>query len=143
MALPQHNHLLLNGFTHNPPRNEEATIAWMEGFIKAIDMKILQGPFASYVDVEGNRGLTCVAMIETSHVAMHVWDEPVPAKVQFDLYTCGSLPEVHTLTQIVDFLQLEDYEYMILEREHGFNVVSSKAIHGKSGLTLFDETGSV
>lgn len=143
MALPQHNHLLLNGFTHNPPRNEEATIAWMEGFIKSINMKILQGPFASYVDVEGNRGLTCVAMIETSHVAMHVWDEPVPAKVQFDLYTCGSLPEVHTLTQIVDFLQLDDYEYMILERESGFNVVNRRVSTRDDAPALFDETGSV
>lgn len=143
MALPQHNHLLLNGHTLNPPRNEEATIAWMEGFIKSIDMKILQGPFASYVDVEGNRGLTCVAMIETSHVAMHVWDEPVPAKVQFDLYTCGSLPEVHTLAQIVDYLQLEDYEYMVLEREKGFNTISKRSFYSDDTQLLLDDTGSV
>jgi S-adenosylmethionine/arginine decarboxylase-like enzyme len=95
----------------------------MAEFVKKIGMKTLQGPFASYVDVEGNKGLTCVVMIETSHIAMHVWDEPVPAKIQFDLYTCGTLEEDFALQNIIDFLKLENYEYMVLERESGFNIV--------------------
>ena len=27
----------------------------------------------------GNRGITAVAIIETSHITMHIWDEPNPA----------------------------------------------------------------
>ena len=121
--MPLHNHLLLNGYTYSPPTSCEDTVAWMAEFVKKIGMKILQGPFASYVDVEGNKGLTCVVMIETSHIAMHVWDEPVPAKIQFDLYTCGTLEEDFALQNIIDFLKLENYEYMVLERESGFNIV--------------------
>ena len=30
-----------------------------------------------------------VAIIETSHIAMHIWDEPKPALMQFDVYSCG------------------------------------------------------
>jgi S-adenosylmethionine/arginine decarboxylase-like enzyme len=26
---------------------------------------------------QGNRGITAISVIETSHIAMHVWDEPV------------------------------------------------------------------
>ena len=37
----------------------------------------------------GNRGVTAFAIIETSHIAMHIWDEPNPALVQLDVYTCA------------------------------------------------------
>ena len=30
----------------------------------------------STVHMPGNRGITAVAIIETSHIAMHIWDEP-------------------------------------------------------------------
>ena len=125
--MPLHNHLLLNGYTYSPPTRSEDLVAWMTEFVKKIGMKILQGPFASYVDVEGNKGLTCVVMIETSHIAMHIWDEPVPAKIQFDLYTCGTLEEDFALQNIIDFLKLENYEYMVLERETGFNILKEES----------------
>ncbi len=90
MAL--HNHVLINGFTLLPPTDEKQTIAWMQKLVDSIGMKTIQGPFASYVTKEGNRGLTATVMIETSHIAMHVWDESDPAFMQFDLYTCSTLP---------------------------------------------------
>jgi hypothetical protein len=58
MAL--HNHLLVNGWTLNPPKEEQVLIDWMRDLVESIDMKILQGPFSSYVTKEGNRGLTAV-----------------------------------------------------------------------------------
>ena len=48
MAL--HNHILLNGYVNNPPTNEEETIAWMKQLVSDIDMKIIQGTYASYVN---------------------------------------------------------------------------------------------
>ena len=65
MAL--HNHILVNGYVTNPPTSEEETIEWMKKLVSDIDMKIIQGPYASYVSKEGNRGLTATVMIETSH----------------------------------------------------------------------------
>ncbi len=83
--MPLHNHLLVNGWTLNPPTDETLVINWMRELVESIDMKVIQGPYASYVTAEGNRGLTAVVMIETSHIAMHVWDETDPGFIQFDL----------------------------------------------------------
>ena len=62
---------------------------WLEEFIGFIGMKIMMGPYVAYCENEGNRGITGIAVIETSHIAMHVWDEPVPAMMQLDVYSCA------------------------------------------------------
>lgn len=121
MAL--HNHLLVNGYALIPPTNEGKTIEWMKNLVQSIDMKIIQGPFASYVTKEGNRGLTAIVMIETSHIAMHVWDEEDPAFVQFDLYTCSTLPVEKVLKDLEDTFGLHNYQSMVLERSQGFKVI--------------------
>lgn len=121
MAL--HNHLLVNGYSLIPPTDEGKTIEWMKNLVESIDMKIIQGPFASYVTKEGNRGLTAVVMIETSHIAMHVWDEEDPAFVQFDLYTCSTLPVEKVLKNLEDTFGLHNYKSMVIERSEGFKVI--------------------
>ena len=122
MAL--HNHLLVNGYSLIPPTDEGKTIEWMKNLVESIDMKIIQGPFASYVSKEGNRGLTAIVMIETSHLAMHVWDEEDPAFVQFDLYTCSTLPVDRVLKNLEDTFGLHNYQSMVLERSSGFKVIA-------------------
>jgi S-adenosylmethionine/arginine decarboxylase-like enzyme len=123
MAL--HNHILINGRVHNPPQDIDQTIQWLRDLVDSIDMKIVQGPFASYVDKEGNRGLTAAVMIETSHIAFHVWDEETPALLQFDLYTCSTLPVPTVLTMIDEFMEFESYKYVVYERANEFNVVET------------------
>jgi S-adenosylmethionine/arginine decarboxylase-like enzyme len=120
--MPLHNHLLVNGWTLNPPTEEKVVIDWMRSLVESIDMKVIQGPYASYVTAEGNRGLTAVVMIETSHIAMHIWDENKPSKVQFDLYTCGELPVKQVLDNLESNLGLIDYTYVVLERTDGFTI---------------------
>jgi S-adenosylmethionine/arginine decarboxylase-like enzyme len=120
--MPLHNHLLVNGWTLNPPTEEKVVIDWMRSLVESIDMKVIQGPYASYVTAEGNRGLTAVVMIETSHIAMHIWDENKPSKVQFDLYTCGELPVKQVLDNLESNLSLFDYTYVVLERTDGFTI---------------------
>tara|TARA_B100000029_G_C17344859_1_gene876627 strand:- start:208 stop:534 length:327 start_codon:yes stop_codon:yes gene_type:complete len=102
----------------------------MMELIENIGMKLLKGPYADYVTKEGNRGLTCVAIIETSHLAMHVWDELDPALLQLDVYTCGALD-----TQLV-FDALEQYkpvkiEWKFLDREHNLKLVEETLSSGK------------
>jgi S-adenosylmethionine/arginine decarboxylase-like enzyme len=111
----------------------------MQSLVDSINMKTIQGPYASYVTKDGNRGLTCVVMIETSHIALHIWDEPYPAEIQFDLYTCGELPEEQILRKLEDELGLTDYSYMVLERETGFNVLKQSRGGNSSTIdTLFE-----
>jgi len=126
MAL--HNHVLINGYSLLPPTNEKQTIAWMQQLVDSIGMKTIQGPFASYVTKEGNRGLTAVVMIETSHIAMHVWDETDPGFIQFDLYTCSTLPIRKVIDSLVTTFGLVSYRYKVLERSEGFKIVVEEEI---------------
>lgn len=124
MAL--HNQLLLNGHANNPIIDEQDAIDWMTNLVEEIGMNIIQGPYASYVTKEGNRGVTCVVMIETSHIALHVWDEEDPSLIQFDLYTCSTLPVEDVINNVREKFSLVDYQFMVIERSSGFKVSATQ-----------------
>lgn len=113
-----HKHLVVRAEVKNAPRDEAEIIAWISNLIRDIGMKVLIGPFAKYLDVEGNRGLTVAAIIETSHVAMHVWDETDPGLLQLDVYTCGPL-DTSVIFRYLEQFEPVRVEYKYLDREHG------------------------
>lgn len=115
-----HKHLLVNAKVHNPIKTEQEGIDFLTNLVNQIDMKIIKGPFASYVDKDGNKGLTAVVMIETSHIAFHIWDEADPSLVQFDLYTCGQLELDKVLSIFKQTFNVVNMEYVLYDREHGF-----------------------
>lgn len=115
-----HKHLLVNAKVKNPMNTEEQGVDFLNDLVKKINMKILRGPFASYVDKDGNKGLTAIVMIETSHIAFHIWDEIDPALLQFDLYTCGSLDLDKVINIISSAFSIESMEYILFDRENGF-----------------------
>lgn len=115
-----HKHLLVNAKINNPMKDEQQAIDFLNDLVKRINMKIIKGPFAHYVDAPGNEGLTAVVMIETSHIAFHIWDQPNPAMLQFDLYTCGSLDQDEVITTLADHFQLVSMDYKLFDREVGF-----------------------
>ena len=117
-----HKHLLVNAKVNKPMTTEDEAIIFLTDLVKSIDMKIIKGPFASYVEVEGNRGLTAIVMIETSHIAFHIWDEKTPAALQFDLYTCGTLNAQSVLKTIKEAFEVVEIDYLLLDREIGFSV---------------------
>jgi len=84
-----HKHLIVRAEAVSPPMDEEFLRRWLEKFIFGIGMKVMMGPYVKYSNMVGNRGITGAAIIETSHIVMHVWDEPTPALLQFDVYSCG------------------------------------------------------
>ena len=110
--MKEHKHLIVRAEVNNPPMSEEEAKKSIVELIDMIDMKLLMGPFAKYVEVEGNRGLTVASIIETSHVVLHSWDEQTPAVVQLDVYTCSCLePSV-----VFDWLQ----RYNPIKIQHKF-----------------------
>ena len=115
-----HKHLLVNARVTNPMNTEEHGIEFLKFLVDQINMKIIKGPFASYVDAEGNKGLTAIVMIETSHIAFHIWDEPNPGLLQFDLYTCGSLDLDKAISILKEYFTIESGEYVLYDRENGF-----------------------
>jgi len=118
-----HKHLLINAKIDKPFTSAYQGIDFLKELVNKIDMKIIQGPYASYVNKIGNRGLTAVVMIETSHIAFHIWDEKNPALIQFDLYTCSTLPVDRVLKNLEDTFGLHNYQSMVLERSKGFKVI--------------------
>jgi len=116
----EHKHLLLNATIKTPIKQDQEAIDFLTNLVTAIDMKIIKGPFAHYVEAEGNRGLTAIVMIETSHIAFHIWDEKQPAELKFDLYTCGSLDAGQVLQILDKQFGFSFVEWMLLDRENGF-----------------------
>ena len=82
-------------------------------------MKIMMGPYVKYCNMKGNRGITGVAVIDTSHIVMHVWDEPNPALMQFDVYSCGDFNHTDICKKIMEDFDIHKIEYKYLNRETG------------------------
>jgi S-adenosylmethionine/arginine decarboxylase-like enzyme len=113
-----HKHLIIRAEVDAAPRDEEWTIDWLRNVVYKLDMKVCAGPIAKYVDVPGNRGLTAVVIIETSHIAIHCWDEFNPNLIQFDVYSCGEFDPQIILEELEQF-GLHKVEYKFLDRERG------------------------
>jgi S-adenosylmethionine/arginine decarboxylase-like enzyme len=121
-----HKHLIIRAEVSNPPKDTEFLKKWMEEFISFIDMKIMMGPYVAYCDKPGNRGITGVAVIETSHIAMHVWDEPNPAMMQFDVYSCAEFDPYKIAEKIKQDFKVERIDYKFLNRETGLKPIRLK-----------------
>ena len=113
-----HKHLIVRAEAVNPPMDEEFLRRWLEKFIEEIGMKVMMGPYVKYSNMIGNRGITGAAIIETSHIVMHVWDEPDPALLQFDVYSCGEFDPETICEKIKKDFNTTKIEYKFLDREH-------------------------
>ena len=118
-----HKHLIIRAEVNNPPKDVDYLTQWLKDFITFIDMKIMLGPYVAYCDKPGNRGITGITVIETSHIAIHVWDEPVPALVQFDVYSCAEFDPYKIAEKIKDDWSVERIDYKFLNRETGLKPI--------------------
>ena len=114
----KHHHFIGRFEVAKPPLGSEKAYLedWMANLIEGQGMNILSGPHVAYVDTVGNRGLTGVAIVETSHVAVHIWDETSPALVQLDFYTCGTLDKDAILRAINPWGVVKN-AFLVLDRE--------------------------
>jgi S-adenosylmethionine/arginine decarboxylase-like enzyme len=110
-----HKHLIVRAEAINPPMDENYLTEWLQDFITSINMKVLMGPYVIYHDVPGNRGITGAAIIETSHIVMHVWDECKPALMQFDVYSCGEFSPETICKKITKDFDVTKIEYKFLK----------------------------
>ena len=123
----EHKHLIVRAELNNPPYSVYDIKEWMEKLVKQIDMNILMGPYAVYSDMEGNKGLTAVTIIETSHIALHVWDEVEPALMQLDVYTCSKLNIEDVFEAIKEFEPVK-VEYKYIDREFDLTLLDNGTI---------------
>lgn len=118
----EHKHLIIRAEVEKPPVDPIWAHNWLKALVKKIGMKILMGPFATYCSAQGNAGLTAVVIIETSHIALHVWDEEYPAELQLDVYTCSHLNPQDIFDELEQFGPLK-IEFKYLNREKGLTEV--------------------
>jgi|TARA_R100001460_G_scaffold84623_1_gene125966 S-adenosylmethionine/arginine decarboxylase-like enzyme len=114
-----HKHLLIKAEVQNPPKDEEQTISWMKKLINKINMNILAGPYSSRVSKKGNKGLSGVAIIDTSHISIHTWDEKNPALIQLDVYSCKEFKKSDVIDCLDEFKPVT-VEYKYFDRETNF-----------------------
>ena len=113
--MPKHKHLIIRAEVNRPITSEKEIKKWLKKLVNKIDMKIIKGPYAGYVTKEGNRGITGVVMIETSHIAIHIWDEESPALVQCDVYSCAEFSMNEVLAEFVD-MEVVKIDHILLDR---------------------------
>ena len=113
--MPVHKHLIIRAEVRYPITSERELKKWLRNLVKKIDMKIIKGPYAAYVSKEGNRGLTGIVMIETSHISIHIWDEDSPALVQCDVYSCAEFSSNEVLAEFVS-MDVVTIDKILLDR---------------------------
>ena len=118
-----HKHLIIRAEANRVPTDEEQLTEWLKDFIETINMKILMGPYVKYCKMEGTRGITGIAVIETSHIAIHVWDEPNPALMQIDVYSCAEFDVDQIAEKIKTDFDVIKLDYKYLNRETGLIVL--------------------
>lgn len=117
-----HQHLLIKAYINNPPTSESVLNDWLTRLVAAINMKVVILARSKYVDSEGNRGLTGQVGLETSHAAIHVWDDVTPGMLQMDVYSCSCF-ETETVVNMIKEWNLIKYEAMTIDRNDTFKIV--------------------
>ena len=115
----QHKHLIVRADIGWCPQEEDLNKIsdWIRSLIKKIDMKLLAGPYTTYVNEKDNKGMTSVAIIETSHIALHIWDEVNPGLMQLDVYSCADFNPSDVFDKVNELFQTIKMEYKFLDRE--------------------------
>lgn len=139
----QHHHLLLRMEIQHKPKKEdkEKLEELVKRIIQDIHMKRLAEPQVYIVEYpRDNEGMSVIAPIQTSHIALHFWTRPDQAilhtkhskcLLELDIYTCGSLTlknvasVLHHLTQFkplyVDITILNRNIGLTIERHMHWN----------------------
>ena len=115
----QHKHLIVRADIGWCPEEKDLNKIsdWVRKLIKKIDMKLLAGPYTTYVSEIGNKGMTSVAIIETSHIALHMWDEVEPGLMQLDVYSCADFNPKDIFEKINELFKTIKIQYKFLDRE--------------------------
>ena len=119
----EHKHLIIRAETQFSP-NKEQLKDWIANLIQDMDMECISGPHTEEVLDEGNVGPTGVAILSTSHCAVHIWTEPELHDLwQIDFYTCGSMDVDKVISHLYQYtlyiadVKLFDREYNLTELE--------------------------
>lgn len=120
VSLPalRHVHLIVQCRTYKPLVNAASAKSWITELAQLVGMKLLIQPQAVYSNTPGNRGLTAIAAISTSHITLHFWDEPQPAELQLDIYSCKEFKKDIIFRDLTERFAPTSIKFKILDRNH-------------------------
>lgn len=110
-----HKHIIIRAFVKHPPREARFLDAWCKDVISRVGMKVIGGPLVVYSDMEGNKGHTAIAILDFSHLSIHVWDEIDPALIEFDLFSCKDF-DVNIVLQKLEEFKVMSYSTLTVDR---------------------------
>lgn len=119
-----HKHLLIRATVKNSPGKDFDLSAALKQLVNDIDMKIMTGPYSAYCDNEGNRGWSGTCIIETSHIAIHCWDEPNPNVIQLDVYSCREF-DLSVVEKWMQQFGIIEIDAKLLDRANGFTHIKN------------------
>lgn len=117
-----HKHLIIKAEINRPPTDITLLNDWFVRLVDKVGMKILMGPYSIYLNDPGNRGITGMVGITTSHASVHIWDEVKPAVLQMDVYSCKDFNIADVLEMLKEFDVVKS-EYLVLDRNKSIEVV--------------------
>lgn len=62
---------------------------WLKSLVKALKMKIIDGPHCTSTEISGNTCVTGFVIIPTSHIVIHIFTDDTFPEVNLDIYSCS------------------------------------------------------
>jgi S-adenosylmethionine/arginine decarboxylase-like enzyme len=112
-----HHHLIVQAWVRRPLVEPAAGIRWITEVLDKLGMTLMLPPQAAYSESSGNRGLTVLAAITTSHISLHFWDELQPAELQLDVYSCKAYRKETVFEAIREQFAPISIRYKFIDRQ--------------------------
>lgn len=119
-----HKHLIVSGTLRTPPSNTTYVEDWFCRMVAAVDMNILIPPKIVYSTNPGNEGLTGIVCIDTSHSAIHIWNEKEVPFFKFDLYSCKEF-DINVVLELLKEFDPYYMYYSVIDRTNSIEHVDS------------------
>lgn len=119
----KHEHLLVRAELTEPVRDTQAVESWLSTLITDIEMQTLKGPFSIYSTMPGNTGVTAGAILSTSHIMLHTFEDEDYTLLQLDVYSCSCINIDTVVAHIESFFKPYTIEFKFLDREHGLEIL--------------------
>lgn len=113
-----HHHLIVAADIRRVIKDTEEAKKWLKMLIDKVGLQSMGEVQCEYSKVIGNRGITALAMVTTSHIGLHIWDEEIPAKLQFDLYSCASFTHIEIIKEIEEKFKAISISYKYIDRDN-------------------------
>jgi len=112
-----HSHYIVRARISNLPKEASVLNDWIKDVVEAVGMKVVSGPMSYYSHDVGNQGFTSVAILDFSHIAIHVWDEEKPALLEFDLFSCKAFDTFEVVDMIDKQFGIISLSHMYVDRD--------------------------